>query len=69
MRKAFVTVFSYMHNYSKLDPVLKSTVGVLLCVGGRSHEAYSSSFVYVCMYVCMCPSVGRISSRSLNTKR
>ena len=25
-----------------------------LCLGGRSHEAYSSSFVYVCMYVSVC---------------
>ena len=38
---------------------------VLLCLGGRSHGAYGSLFVYVYMYL----SVGRISGRSLKTKR
>ena len=49
----------------------------LLCLGGRSHGAYGSLFVYLCMYVCMyvcmylCMylSVGRISRRSQKTKR
>ena len=32
-------------------------------------EAYGSRFVYVCMYVSVCLSVGKISRRSLKTKR
>ena len=32
---------------------------VLLCLGGRSHEAYGSRFVYVCMYLSVRPSVRR----------
>ena len=42
-------------------------------VGGAT-DAYGSRFVYVCMYLSVCPSVrlsvygGRISRRSLKTK-
>ena len=45
------------------------SVSSSLCLGGRSHEAYSSSFVYVCICLSVCLSVGRISRRSLKTKR
>ena len=40
---------------------------LFLCLGGRSHRRHT--VVRLCMYVCVCPSVGKISRRSLNTKR
>ena len=47
--------------YLLLVKVLRTLV-YLLCLGGRSHEAYSSSFV--CLFVI--PSVSSVLRRTLN---
>ena len=40
-------------NYSQIRP---TSIFILLCLGGRSHEAYSSLFV--CLFVSHYASVG-----------
>ena len=63
---SFMEIFSGVATTFSIDSYnSQKYVHILLCLGGRSHEAYSSSFVYV----CICLSVGRISRRSLKTKR
>ena len=52
-------------SYENLMQLLCVHVQCLLCLGGRSHEAYSSSFVYGCVI----PSVNGIAHCSLEIKR